>query len=306
MAYETGTATGEQDLLDKLRIFAIAQGWTVNRYGTRADDASGKELYLTKGGKYVVVLTTATGGNSVNPVPIMCLIPVTGYSAGNYNVQPGYPGSFTATNNIPGPYVAYHFFADVDYIHVVIEVTGGSFRHFGFGTMEKFGAYTGGEYVYAQNWRYSDTSTTNNPNSSWNAIPFDNIGTNANYVSTYVRADIDGNTNKWWSSVQFGSSRIFGGFVSGTLENLRLCSPNAFNGLSILSKLWQLVQRPGGVLWSPLGAPKDIRYIDITNYTPGQEFSIGPDTWKVFPVIVKNGAANTPNSNAYGLAFRKF
>ena len=87
MAYETGTATSEQDLLDKLRIFALAQGWTVNRFGTRADDATGKELYLTKGGKYVAIVTTGSAGSSTDPGPRIYPVAVTGYSAGNYNAQ---------------------------------------------------------------------------------------------------------------------------------------------------------------------------------------------------------------------------
>ena len=31
MAYETGTASSVVDLLDKFRLFAVAQGWTSNR-----------------------------------------------------------------------------------------------------------------------------------------------------------------------------------------------------------------------------------------------------------------------------------
>lgn len=56
MAYETGASTGPDDLLDKLRLFLIAQGWTVNQW---ADDTfnyqtptgingAGKKLHVQK------------------------------------------------------------------------------------------------------------------------------------------------------------------------------------------------------------------------------------------------------------------
>lgn len=34
MAYETGALTGVNDLLDKLKVFVQANGWTVNSHTT--------------------------------------------------------------------------------------------------------------------------------------------------------------------------------------------------------------------------------------------------------------------------------
>ena len=67
MAYETGTATSPQDLLDKFRIFAAAQGWTVNRW--TAED-SGQALCISKNGNYFNFNSTTSqtvrinGGNT--------------------------------------------------------------------------------------------------------------------------------------------------------------------------------------------------------------------------------------------------
>ena len=49
MAYQTGTATDCNDLLDKFRLFAIAQGWIANRWVIAG---SGRELCLQKGSAY--------------------------------------------------------------------------------------------------------------------------------------------------------------------------------------------------------------------------------------------------------------
>ncbi|MGI9277486.1 MAG: hypothetical protein ACR2PT_21890, partial [Endozoicomonas sp.] len=55
MAYETGTANGVEDLLDKLRLFAIGLGWTVDRFDTTSvgtgtgNSNNGKWLQLHHG-----------------------------------------------------------------------------------------------------------------------------------------------------------------------------------------------------------------------------------------------------------------
>ncbi|MNE91947.1 hypothetical protein D3C80_1896190 [compost metagenome] len=69
---------------------------------------------------------------------------------------------------------------------------------------------------------------------------------------------------------------------------LRDFSPNPLNGVGIL--LPNVVSlNVGDEFLSPIGVVPGIRYMDMTNYTPGDEFSLGPDTWKVFPWYQKGG-----------------
>ncbi|MDF0678932.1 MAG: hypothetical protein P0107_07860, partial [Nitrosomonas sp.] len=46
MAYETGISTSLNDLLDKIRLFAIAQGFTQNEF--TVVDSTTKRLYMQK------------------------------------------------------------------------------------------------------------------------------------------------------------------------------------------------------------------------------------------------------------------
>lgn len=107
MAYETGAATGPNDLLDKLRLFAIGQGWVVNRW-VAAD--SGRELCLSKGSAYYnmrsyqneTVFSNGSGsyqhyGISINGSD--------GYLPGNaWDRQPGYPiRTGGSANSTSGP-----------------------------------------------------------------------------------------------------------------------------------------------------------------------------------------------------------
>lgn len=45
--------------------------------------------------------------------------------------------------------------------------------------------------------------------------------------------------------------------------------------------------RVGDDVYGPLGTMKDVAGINIKNYTPGQELTIGADTWIVFPSFKK-------------------
>lgn len=54
-----------------------------------------------------------------------------------------------------------------------------------------------------------------------------------------------------------------------------------------------------------------MRYLNIANFAPGQEITIGTDTWKVFPMLRKgvgtggNPAGDIPYSDNHGYAFKK-
>jgi len=57
MAFSSGIATDQDDLLDKLRAFALAQGWTINSFANDTstydrDSTSGKRLHISKNGMY--------------------------------------------------------------------------------------------------------------------------------------------------------------------------------------------------------------------------------------------------------------
>ena len=52
MAYESGSASNATDLLDKLRVFLVAQGWTQNKWEAIS---GGYRLHLNKNSVFVKV-----------------------------------------------------------------------------------------------------------------------------------------------------------------------------------------------------------------------------------------------------------
>ena len=195
--FETGTASSLADLLTKLDTFATTThgGWTQGYVNPQTTDGW-FELHkgsLSFSAKFPV-------GAQAPPVN-MSLHQATGFI--NASTAPGahtadsgngYTGGTTGHTNAnlltercvqdigDGPYLSYHFFADdtapFDYIHCVVQVSSGIYRHFGFGSIVKFGDnWTGGEYVFGQ---YMDTPSTSAPTDTSHVALFDGLGAGVN------------------------------------------------------------------------------------------------------------------------------
>jgi len=331
MAYETGASTGPNDLLDKLRLFAIAQGWTVNRWTTVG---SGRELCVSKGSAYYNMRsyqneTVFSNGSNYSNRYGISINGSDGFASGSaWDRQAGYPistggtaGSDQRTSHVPfvtstGPFPAYHLFApDSKTVYLEVEVTTGCFLRMGFGTLDLFnaGSAGGGRFFYATGGSASVTNSTSS--SSWlgseidngmyalEEVPFRGADFNArgDQVGSFVRAAFDSFSN-WCSSQRTGTTTVTpqscqGGGVHDKI--LRDSSPNPLNGVGILTPNVVSVNRANEYL-HPLGVVPGIRFMDMTNYLPGDEFTLGADTWKAFPWYQKGG-----RSFQRGIAYKK-
>lgn len=323
MAYETGTATNVNDLLDKFRLFAIAQGWTANRWVVAG---SGRELCIQKSSaffnfrSYSNETMTVTGSASSGRTGI-ALNGSDGFSAGAaWDRQPGYPqrqaggASDQAHANVPvfvnlGPFPAYHFFApDTKTLYCELEVTTGTFLRFGCGSLDLFNpaAPGGGRFFYATGGVHPSTSTgfstwlgsgVDDSNYALELVPFRSADYSANawagsgtLSGSYVRVAHDSFDNWAWSSrltsAQMTNSICQGGGCHD--RPIREFSPSPLNGIGVLLPNIVAVNRSQEFL-NPIGVIPGMRYMDMTNYLPGAEFTIGTDTWKVFPWYAKGG-----------------
>lgn len=317
MAYETGGATSPGDLIDKIRVFAAGNGWTVDYSGTFAGGAGATCVLLHKGALHVGFFANTGSGNSADPGP---------YAGASH-----YPGPYdgakaadaqsgiapiTYANKMAGPYQAYHLFAGDDYLHCAVEATPGSYRHFGAGQLERAGGVTTGAYAYGLRWNYS-TTYVNDSQSQYHMIPFDDYGAQASGSTKgmTVRADSDAQaprnavildyTGTAGGSGWGGYRRSGGGgdHSVSPLNGLIRSMPSTLTGRAALLPCMLAVHRPSGML-SLLGSPRDLRFTRIDNLAPGDLITIGADTWKIFPIIRKNGPAGQENSNNYAYAYR--
>lgn len=331
MAYETGTSSGANDLLDKLRLFAAAQGWAVNRWVTAG---SGRELCLSKGSAYFNLRSyqnetvTYFASNYTSRTGIG-LNGSNGYDAGlAWSRQPGYPvypPGAASSNQVfsylpmvvnPGPFPAYHLFApDSKTIYLELEITTGTFLRLGFGSLDLFNpaAPGGGRFFYSTASNPSVDSTVSS--SAWLGNDVDNnvFGLEevpfrmADYAvggantGSYLRASFD-SFNGWCGSSYDQASphtrqACQGGGVHDSV--LRDASPNPINGIGVILPNVVSINRANEFL-QPAGVVPGMRYMDMTNYLPGDEFTFGSDTWKVFPWYNKGG-----RSGQRGIAYKK-
>lgn len=319
MAYQTGTASGANDLLDKLRLFAVANGWSVNRWATAG---SGRELCLAKGSAFFSLRsyqneTVPLNGRSDANKTGIAVTGSDGYSAGSgWDRQPGYPqqasggakdqySAYLPFVTSQGPFPAYHLFATGSKtIYLEVEVTTGVFQRLGFGSLDLFNPASagGGRFFYASG---GDSSVTDSSAASaWLGAHIDNGPYSLEEVP-FRAADYGGVSYKPGSCVRaaFGSFdnwcgsqyRVAGSLLTQVCQGggvhdklLRDLSPNPLNGIGILTPNIVSVLR-GEEFLSPLGEVPGMRYMDMTNYLPGDEFSLGSDLWKVFPWYQKGG-----------------
>ncbi len=324
MAYQTGTALDPADLLDKLRVFAAANGWTINNYGDRtAGTAPRKALQITKAGMAGSFLSDSANAATYDPGPYILTYAHDAYVAGNGTENQANGNTKTKSNGLAGPYQAYHFFTDngdtPPYLYVVVETGSGTFKHFGIGKLESMGALNTGAFAHGCNWNYSTSSNppyVSQADYSGHAVPFDCVTSSGyNNVGTAVRADSDGIAPHWFYDYNSTTNLQLSGGVRGTSDPTTASSPipmlygimttgaSSRTGRTILEPCLVAGARPSGQ-FSLLGWPPNIRWVDLKYLDPGATLTLGTDTWKVFPVIRKNGTNGQPNSARYGYAYK--
>lgn len=294
MAYQTGTATGIADLLDKLGTFSAANGWTQHRRDANS-------LSISKG---------AVFQNYFDNTSEIWMKGATGFSsAAAWDAQPGADTNTQKSRHMPGSFAAYHFFAANDYLHVVVEVDPGLYRHLNAGEIAKSSAYTGGQYSACVSMAATG---------EFRSGLFGNIlsGSFSEYVETpALKLNFDG-FDAWrhftgdalssGSPPYVRSSDHMGGAApvqyQWFIDWYNKCTPNTLNGLSVFAPIYLFVDRASSMM-SPLGYVRDLRTLNISAFDPGQTVTIGADQWLIFPASAKG--SGTYGTGNFGYAYKK-
>jgi hypothetical protein len=327
MAYQAGTATSQEDFMSKLMTFAVANGWTQDDF-----DAVNDRMSLHRAGVFVTFRWDNNQGIAVYQH--------LSYAAGTPQAQPGGSGNSAqvSPSNITsgrcmnvilnGPYVSHHFFADTTpapYIYAALEYSPGLWSFCGFGELEKFGNWTGGEWASGHFW--STGTDTDSPGNGTSCVLLDggNTGQTLNAslhiegMPTMIAAQkwgiITGNQSSGVAGMGqdlSGNNRvpIMGGMRSGPYTqaygNYSTSQQQGFVPLIPVPAFYR------DIGFTPmrmrfLGYFPGVRAINIAAFEPTTEIVLGPDTWKVFPhrrrqQVVSN---DTPQSGWGGFAFKK-
>lgn len=336
MANSSGTAADWDALVTALDTFAVANGWTQDEI------TLGDRYALHKNNVYV-----SMRWNTADPTNV-AMFQALGWTSstlpGNHPDDSGTPGTIDATpdnddrglGDLPGGPYDYFFFADPggpqEYIHVVLSASDGTYRHFGFGELDKFpnqSAWTGGEYLYGTNWRESTTLLQN-------TVPygiFDGYYLSSSPGNITATIHVEGLTGDYHRQDAATKWAAVGGtfFTSGNTD--RAGNPRSSvigavrggpvpyswswvvdNGVSDLNPiipmhLWLARNSENGPRHIQkaaclLGQAPDMGTMNIRNFVEGEEKTIDGDVWKFFPLVLKanSGVNHTKN---LGIAYKK-
>ena len=314
VGFYSGTSTGPNDLIDKLRLAAIAESFTIDDFsavgaGYRLHmhkTLGGEVCYFNLRSAIAEYGTTLIAEDNVNSTPAGLVTGLivngsTGYDAGElWHKQPGYPQNSSSKSYgcVMSPMSisaipSYYFFFVGDSVHVVVEVVAGKFQMMSFGMMNKdgAGAYTGGQYFTATlNTIRPNTQYYNNESGYGRTAPcyFISAIEDSN-GAVYVDAD---SVASWRQSLSEAGNILFpcpsgqqnlsnpwthGGITSMFWDK----APNAYNAMSAMCPIYTFLRRSDNN-FSLIGWPEGVRFLNVTNYTPAQEITYGAETWMVF------------------------
>lgn len=338
MAYETGTAADLGDLLSKLDTFLVANGYTQNDFDDGATVASQGFANWTKGTLCIGVKWIANNPDTMSLHQALAYsgsgLPGTHTddSGNGYNAAFGSDVQLESERCVSqmgnGPFVSYHFFendASPSYVHVVVEVEPEVFRHFGWGEMDKFTDWTGGEYCYGH---YQNQNTFAQPSDTQTVVSMDaisgNTGSTARRQPTIHAEDLphQAAAEKWlqhMGNVTSVSSRAnwtdsagedkqisFGGYRGGPIGfQLGPFRSDVSTGHIPLYPLSLFTRDFVNNFVYYLGSVPDVRGVNIFNFSPGQEVTIGTDVWVLFPSSRRSEDSIANRTFYQGIAYRK-
>jgi len=337
MAYSNVTALANMDaVLTALTTFLNGlTGWTLhtNLGSPSVGSAAGGHVTIASNGTTMVGLRSTTGSAAGNA--LMLFSGLGAYSSGiegSLNGDDGIGASYTTAGittgnptfrgfqNLTGPFPNLYMFSNAagDYCHAVLEWSAGKFRHMAFGKVTQFGTWLGGNGSYfagsfwSQSGLGSGTSQIiNQPASTQHSLPFDNRTGGPSALCDWTLNYSNGTdvwigpTEQLFGAVQHRTGR--GSIRAGAARMYKNIQESLFTGLIPLGPIVlgaeKLSDSPPTIRY--VGQVPDIRTVNIAHLTPAQEFSIGSDTWKVFPFASK-GSTNGQESSLFGgLAYKK-
>lgn len=326
MAFQSGVATSQEDLIQKLFTFLTANGWVQDELDTVADDAA---IHDGAGTPSVYVQFRWDNANGIALFHSQAFVPAT-----NPGSHTNDSGNGDETGNVDterrinvddGPYISHAFFTDGSggspgtYAHVVLEFAPGQFRHFSFGKLVKIGDWTGGDYVAAHYW--DGTQPNDLQDARHNFLLDGRQDTDSSVGATVHLEGFPGQpgAGKYgvvWNGTSAGNDgdgnareSIIGGLREGFWMNaLGWLRGNPNNGFVPLIPITLYHRRTSTTpdQYRKLGDMPDARYVNVFHFATGEEFTVGSDTWKVYPWTRKNNLqAGVEGSGNLGIAYKK-
>jgi hypothetical protein len=319
MAYLQTTATSIDDIFNTIATFATGLGWTIDRNNTFTSGANTRRmLTISRAGADYAHFASELSTTKLT----IHTMRSTGIASTSDLLSQTNRSTFSQTNMLSaGPYVNLWLFGESGsnpYIHCVVEIAAGKYRHFGIGELIKKGVWTGGSYCYGTFWSQS-ASVIESPTHSQHYTPFESNTSSASgnngslrcveadstahgisgVLANYLPYD-DSYSRRVASSNRGAGSFPYINYGMG-IQNFAFSN---YNQRSHLFHLAQFVTVAGGY-YRYIGEPNGLRCVNIDPFQAAEEFTIASDTWKVFPIVKKGVTTSQESSSYFGFAYKK-
>lgn len=314
---------------------SAAGGHVLIVYGKGANNQDvtfGMRSTVTGPGANCLYMFDGIGTGSAPASGIEHTIP--GNSGGDYGaytnagviVAGGKPQIRGFQNPFVGPYPSMWCFSNAtgDYLHFVLEIAAGKFRHLHIGAITKFATwpFAGGGYYAGSFWSQSGLGSPpgNNisiPSSNNHILPWDN---NSSFVNScewtvHYQSPNGASTGNWISPAGDYATNITaierrngrGSIRGGWGRMFKNISESLYSGLipigPVVIGAVRQSDTPDSIRF--IGQIPDVRMVNMTNLTDGQTFAIGTDIWQCFSFASKNGSPGQENSGVGGFAYKQ-
>lgn len=335
MAYQTGTATSQEDLITQLFTFATGNGWTQDEL-----DLANNRGSLSNGGVFVHFRWDGTESGGADNIAMTQSLGFAGTGlaidahtndSGNGQDGPDLSSERRVSGIGNGPFTSYDFFLGTspNYLYVVLEYAPGLYRHFGFGNIVKIGDWTGGEFCGGHVWE-EDGVSDDDPDGTRHTILCDGLHTSTSGVEELEPATLhveglpsqpgspgrwanvgNGNNSDWRDVDGNGEDRaaVTGGIRGGYwIRHFGWTTANLLNGFVPLIPVPMVYEVIGTspTQYILLGFLPDVRHVQMKFFSPGQTVTVGSDTWHIFPGVRKrNQQDNQSETRNMGIAYKQ-
>lgn len=324
MAFTSGNAPNLISLIDAIRVFAVANGWTNNYY---ADDGAGKRLHISKNGCFMnfraAVNETFSAVSDLetasNAYGLWANISTGFTGAGtawykqaeaiNRTVSAAPRYQYAGINSINGA-VNYYLFAFSDAVYVVVENPAGVFHWLGFGTISKIGDWTGGAFFFAKH-------TFSESNAAAKSFPFfGNSYAGQGSSRGFLRVEaVDASTGWARTDASGATGNYRAERLADSVQKMRTLwhvAPNMNSSKPILLPVKILMTRAGATFSASTTPPsifgflENIFFMNLGGLIPASEYPDGTGAiFRIFPFHQKQDeiAAQSPNFSTGTLGF---